>query len=174
MTLREFDRVLAEEDVEEIDPETGSEVDPQRHTVMARVDSAKPEGTIAEVFTPGYEMSEKVIQHAQVTVSNGEDSDTTEEDTVEAEEPKEEAETTEADPAADSDDDEAAIDGEETSEEDANPAGSNDDAIAMGGDVEGESVDESAEPGEGCPRRRTAMVRVRTRTRSNLAGTSRG
>ncbi|MFC7230822.1 nucleotide exchange factor GrpE [Saliphagus sp. GCM10025308] len=72
MTLREFDRVLAEENVEEIDPEPGTEVDPQRHEVMVQIDSDQPEGTIAEVFTPGYEMGEKVIQNAQVTVSNGE------------------------------------------------------------------------------------------------------
>lgn len=72
MTLREFDRVLADENVEEIDPEPGSDVDPQRHEVMVRIDSDQPEGTIAEVFTPGYEMGEKVIQTAQVTVSNGE------------------------------------------------------------------------------------------------------
>ncbi len=71
MTLREFDRVLAEENVEEIDPEPGTTVDPQRHEVMVKVDSEHPEGTVADVFTPGYEMAEKVIQSAQVTVSNG-------------------------------------------------------------------------------------------------------
>ena len=72
MTLREFDRVLEDENVSEIDPEPGTESDPQRHEVMMRVDSALPEGTIADVYTPGYEMGEKVIQNAQVTVSNGE------------------------------------------------------------------------------------------------------
>ncbi|SIR88036.1 nucleotide exchange factor GrpE [Natronorubrum thiooxidans] len=72
MTLREFDRVLEDENVSEIDPEPGTESDPQRHEVMMQVDSAQPEGTIADVFTPGYEMGEKVIQNAQVTVSNGE------------------------------------------------------------------------------------------------------
>ncbi|AGB39435.1 molecular chaperone GrpE (heat shock protein) [Natronococcus occultus SP4] len=72
MTLREFDRVLEDEDVSEIDPEPGTETDPQRHEVMMQVDSDEPEGTIADVYTPGYEMGEKVIQNAQVTVSNGE------------------------------------------------------------------------------------------------------
>ncbi|WIV66905.1 nucleotide exchange factor GrpE [Natrialbaceae archaeon AArc-T1-2] len=71
MTMREFDRVLEEENVEEIDPDPGTEVDPQRHEVMVRVDSALPEGTIDEVYTSGYEMAGKVIQDAQVTVSNG-------------------------------------------------------------------------------------------------------
>jgi len=72
MTLREFDRILEDENVSEIDPEPGTETDPQRHEVMMKIDSAQPEGTIADVYTPGYEMGEKVIQNAQVTVSNGE------------------------------------------------------------------------------------------------------
>ncbi|SFS49273.1 nucleotide exchange factor GrpE [Halostagnicola kamekurae] len=72
MTLREFDRILEDENVTEIDPEPGAEVDPQRHEVMMNVDSDQPEGTVADVFTPGYEMGEKVIQNAQITVSNGE------------------------------------------------------------------------------------------------------
>ncbi len=73
MTLKEFDRVLDEENVEEIAPDAGEDVDPQRHEVMVRVDSDLPEGTIAEVFNPGYEMAGRVIQAAQVTVSNGAD-----------------------------------------------------------------------------------------------------
>jgi len=72
MTLREFDRILEDENVSEIDPDPGTETDPQRHEVMMKIDSAHPEGTIADVYTPGYEMGEKVIQNAQVTVSNGE------------------------------------------------------------------------------------------------------
>jgi len=77
MTLREFDRVLEDENVAEIDPEPGTAVDPQRHEVMMQVDSDQPEGTIADVYTAGYEMGEKVIQSAQVTVSNGERADET-------------------------------------------------------------------------------------------------
>jgi len=72
MTLREFDRILEDENVSEIDPDPGTETDPQRHEVMMKTDSAHPEGTIADVYNPGYEMGEKVIQNAQVTVSNGE------------------------------------------------------------------------------------------------------
>lgn len=71
MTLSEFDRVLENEDVSEVDPEPGSEVDPQRHEVMMRVESDRPEGTIEEVYTPGYEMDGKVLRAAQVTVSEG-------------------------------------------------------------------------------------------------------
>lgn len=70
-TLDEFDRILEGENVEIIHPETGSDVDPQRHEVMMRVDSDQPEGTVASVFQPGYEMADKVIRAAQITVSDG-------------------------------------------------------------------------------------------------------
>ncbi|WP_114575412.1 nucleotide exchange factor GrpE [Saliphagus sp. LR7] len=71
MTVREFDRLLEDEGVAEIDPDPGSDVDPQRHQVMVRVESDRPEGTVDEVFAAGYEMGEKVIREAQVTVSDG-------------------------------------------------------------------------------------------------------
>ncbi len=73
LTLDEFDRVLTEEGVEEISPEPGSETDPSRHEVMMRVDSDEPEGTVAEVYRPGYEMAGRVVRPAQVTVSEGGD-----------------------------------------------------------------------------------------------------
>jgi molecular chaperone GrpE len=75
MTLREFDRVLDDEDVEEIAPDPGDEVDPQRHEVMVQVDSQHPEGAIHDVYDSGYEMAGKVLQPARVTVSNGVDHD---------------------------------------------------------------------------------------------------
>ena len=72
-TLRQFDDVLESENVEEISPDPGDEVDPQRHEVLMRVDSDRPEGTVAQVHRPGYEMAEKVIRAAQVTVSDESD-----------------------------------------------------------------------------------------------------
>jgi molecular chaperone GrpE len=72
LTRKEFDRVLEAEGVTEIRPEAGDEVDANRHEVMMRVDSDQPEGTVAEVYRPGYEMGEKVLRTAQVTVSDGE------------------------------------------------------------------------------------------------------
>ncbi|OYR53549.1 nucleotide exchange factor GrpE [Halorubrum halodurans] len=70
-TLEKFDEVLAEEGVEPIEPEPGEEVDPARHQVMLRVDSDQPDGTVHEVYEPGYEMGDRVISEAQVTVSDG-------------------------------------------------------------------------------------------------------
>ncbi|WP_435152940.1 nucleotide exchange factor GrpE [Haladaptatus sp. DFWS20] len=71
LTLKELDRVFEDENVAEIDPNPGADVDPQRHEVMLRVESDHPEDTIADVYQPGYEMADKVLQAAQVTVSDG-------------------------------------------------------------------------------------------------------
>jgi len=70
-TLRQFDDELGRENVEMVEPDPGAEVDPQRHEVLLRVESDQPEGTVAEVHRPGYEMAGKVIRTAQVTVSEG-------------------------------------------------------------------------------------------------------
>ncbi|TKX87420.1 nucleotide exchange factor GrpE [Halorubrum sp. SS5] len=72
-TLEKFDDVLADEGVEPIEPAPGEEVDPARHQVMLRVDSDRPEGTIHEVYEPGYEMGDRVLSEAKVTVSTGDD-----------------------------------------------------------------------------------------------------
>ena len=71
-TLEKFDEVLADEGVEAIEPEPGEAVDPARHQVMLRVDSDRPEGAIHEVYEPGYEMGDRVLSEAKVTVSTGE------------------------------------------------------------------------------------------------------
>ena len=68
-TAEQLDRVLTDEGVQTIEPEPGSDVDPQRHEVMMRVDSDQPTDTVAEVYRPGYEMGGKVLRAAQVTVS---------------------------------------------------------------------------------------------------------
>mgnify|MGYP002762716133 FL=1 len=70
-TVEEFDRILSDEDVTEITPEPGADVDPTRHEVLMRVDAPEPEGTVAEVYRPGYEMAGSVLREAQVTVSEG-------------------------------------------------------------------------------------------------------
>lgn len=70
-TLAELDHVLDGENVTVIEPDAGDEVDPHRHEVMLRVDSDQPDGTVVDLYQPGYEMAEKVLRPAQVTVSNG-------------------------------------------------------------------------------------------------------
>ncbi len=75
-TLNQFDHVLEGENVEEIAPDPGEDIDPQRHEVLMRVESEQPADTIDAVHRPGYEMADKIIREAQVTVS---DSDSSEE-----------------------------------------------------------------------------------------------
>jgi len=70
-TLRSFDDVLDQENVDIVEPEPGQEVDPHRHEVLVRVDSDQPEDAIADLHRPGYEMAGKVLREAQVTVSDG-------------------------------------------------------------------------------------------------------
>ncbi|MCJ0620970.1 nucleotide exchange factor GrpE [Haloarcula hispanica] len=72
-TLRQLDDVLDAENVNVIDPEPGGDVDPTQHQVLARVDSDQPDGAIADVHRPGYEMADKVLREAQVTVSESEE-----------------------------------------------------------------------------------------------------
>ena len=68
-TLDQFDRVLDAEEVRTIDPEPGEDVDPERHEVLMRVDSEQPEGTVGDVHRQGYEMADRVLRPAQVTVA---------------------------------------------------------------------------------------------------------
>jgi len=72
-TLRSLDDVLEDEGVVQVDPEPGDDVDPHRHEVLMRVESDRPEGTVDEVYRPGYEMADAVLRTAQVTVSEGPD-----------------------------------------------------------------------------------------------------
>jgi molecular chaperone GrpE len=68
-TFRQLDDVLASENVDPIEPEPGTDVDPQRHEVLLRVESEQPAGTVDDVQRPGYEMADKVLRPAQVTVA---------------------------------------------------------------------------------------------------------
>jgi molecular chaperone GrpE len=70
-TLRVFDDVLDDENVEPIEPGTGTELDPVRHEVLMRVESDAEPGTVADLHRPGYEMAGKVLRPAQVTVAEG-------------------------------------------------------------------------------------------------------
>ena len=71
-TLRQLDDVLDAENVDVIDPDPGEDVDPSVHQVLANVESEEEPGAIADVHRPGYEMADKVLREAQVTVSKEE------------------------------------------------------------------------------------------------------
>jgi molecular chaperone GrpE len=70
-TLTQFDEQLQRENVERVEPDPGEKVDPQRHETLATIAAGQPEGTVAEVHRPGYEMAGTVIRPAQVAVSDG-------------------------------------------------------------------------------------------------------
>jgi molecular chaperone GrpE len=70
-TLEQFDKELDKENVEPIEPEPGDELDPTYHEVLVTIAGDTPEGTIAEVNRPGYEMAGKILRPAQVAVSDG-------------------------------------------------------------------------------------------------------
>ena len=70
-TFRQLDEILDGEGVEPVDPDLGAPTDPTRHEVLLGVESDQPEGTVAGVHRPGYEMAGKVLRPAQVTVSEG-------------------------------------------------------------------------------------------------------
>jgi len=70
-TLVQFDEELDRENVEVIEPDLGTEVEPQRHEVLITVESDQPEDTVAQLHRPGYEMAGKVLRPAQVAVSDG-------------------------------------------------------------------------------------------------------
>ena len=70
-TFRQLEEVLESEGVEPVEPDPGTPTDPVRHEVLLGVESDRPEGTVAEVHRPGYEMAGKVLRPAQVTVSQG-------------------------------------------------------------------------------------------------------
>lgn len=92
-TLETFDRVFEEEGVTPIEPAAGTEVDPSRHEVMVRVESDQPEDTISEVYEPGYETDDSVIEAAKVTVSDGSGYDPDATDSEEAGQSDETADT---------------------------------------------------------------------------------
>lgn len=85
-TLRQFDEILDQENVTEIAPEPGDDVDPQRHEVLLRVESDQPEDTIDSLHRSGYEMADTVIRAAQVTVSDEDENDDESEDEDESDE----------------------------------------------------------------------------------------
>lgn len=68
-TFRQLDDILKGENVDPIEPDPGTEVDPKRHEVLLKVESDQPAGTVAEVHRSGYAMAGKVLRAAQVTVA---------------------------------------------------------------------------------------------------------
>ncbi|MDX1746207.1 MAG: nucleotide exchange factor GrpE [Halobacteriales archaeon] len=84
-TLSTFDRILADEGISEVRPEPGEDVDPMRHEVVFRVESERPDGAIAEVYRPGYELGDDIVRPAQVAVAEPPEEEADEESTADEE-----------------------------------------------------------------------------------------
>lgn len=70
MISKQFDDILAKNFVEKFG-EKGEEFDPNIHSGVMHVDDeALGENTIAEVFSTGYRMGDRIIRHAVVKVAN--------------------------------------------------------------------------------------------------------
>lgn len=69
MTFKQFLDVLADFNVERIDPQ-GEKFDPQKHEAMSMVPSPEHEpNTVIDVFQKGYALNERLIRPARVIVS---------------------------------------------------------------------------------------------------------
>lgn len=127
-TLRSFDKIMSEYDIEVIEPEPGTEPDAQRHEIMMKSEDENiPEGEISEAFSAGYERDGHVFKPAQVVVSSGQP-----DEPIPAPPPDEEQQTDDLD--ADADEPIPAQPPDDTTEDDERP-----DETADGGDGETES-----------------------------------
>lgn len=71
MTFKQFLDVLAEFNVERINPQ-GEKFDPQLHEAMTMVPSPEHEpNSVMEVFQKGYSLNERLIRPARVIVAQG-------------------------------------------------------------------------------------------------------
>jgi molecular chaperone DnaK (HSP70) len=69
--IRKFDNSLRLIGIEPIEPEVGDERNGLRHQEVAIRPDPHPEGTIAEIVGPGYEIDGVVVESAKVVVSEG-------------------------------------------------------------------------------------------------------
>jgi molecular chaperone GrpE len=69
LAARRLTTSLQEMGVEQVG-EVGGQFDPHKHeALMTEPDSDKPEGTILQVYRPGYTLGERVLRPAQVVVA---------------------------------------------------------------------------------------------------------
>ena len=69
LTLRQLKSTLEKQAVREIDPRAGERFDPHRHQAMAAVEADSEPNTVVAVMQKGYQLHERVLRPALVTVS---------------------------------------------------------------------------------------------------------
>ena len=68
LTLKQLQAVFEKFNIKEINP-VGEVLDPHRHQAMAALESDAPENSIINVFQKGYELNDRLIRPAMVSVS---------------------------------------------------------------------------------------------------------
>jgi len=68
LTLKQLQAVFEKFNIKEINP-VGEILDPHRHQAMAALESDAPENSIINVFQKGYELNDRLIRPALVSVS---------------------------------------------------------------------------------------------------------
>lgn len=68
LTLKQLQAVFEKFNIKEINP-VGEILDPHRHQAMAALESDAPENSIINVFQKGYELNDRLIRPAMVSVS---------------------------------------------------------------------------------------------------------
>ena len=68
LTLKQLQAVFEKFNIKEINP-VGEILDPHRHQAMAALESDAPENSIIDVFQKGYELNDRLIRPAMVSVS---------------------------------------------------------------------------------------------------------
>jgi molecular chaperone GrpE len=69
MVREQFVATLAADGVEILDPEPGTTLDRNRHTVERTVPAETDEGTVCEVLAPGFTVDGEVVTKARVFVA---------------------------------------------------------------------------------------------------------
>jgi molecular chaperone GrpE len=68
LTLKQLDAALEKSAIREINP-LGEKFDPHKHQAMTTVESEKPANTVVHVLQKGYQLHDRVLRPALVTVS---------------------------------------------------------------------------------------------------------
>jgi molecular chaperone GrpE len=68
LTLKQLDSALEKAAIREINP-LGEKFDPHKHQAMTTVESEKPANTVVHVLQKGYQLHDRILRPALVTVS---------------------------------------------------------------------------------------------------------
>ena len=69
LTLRQLDSALDKFTIKEINPAAGEKFDPHKHQAMTTVESDKAPNTVVHVLQKGYQLHDRILRPALVTVA---------------------------------------------------------------------------------------------------------